>query len=44
MGNGFQEVIYQRTLAWEMSQAGLSYVREIEQEIFYRQLAEPIGT
>ena len=44
LGNGFQEVIYQRALAWEMSQAGLSYVREIEQEIFYKQLSEPIGT
>ena len=44
LGNGFQEVIYQRALAWELSQSGLSYVREIEQEIFYKQLAEPIGT
>ncbi len=44
LGNGFQEVIYQRALAWELSQSGLSYVREIEQEIFYKQLEEPIGT
>ena len=44
LGNGFQEVIYQRALAWEMSQAGLSFAREIEQEIFYKQLPEPIGT
>ncbi len=44
LGNGFQEVIYQRALAWELSQAGLSYVREIEQEIFYKRLPEPIGT
>lgn len=44
LGNGFQEVIYQRALAWEFSQAGLSFVREIEQEIFYKELAEPIGT
>ncbi|MEJ7681411.1 MAG: GxxExxY protein [Segetibacter sp.] len=44
LGNGFQEVIYQRALAWEMSQAGLSYAREIEQDIFYKQLVEPIGT
>ena len=43
-GNGFQEVIYQRALAWELSQSGLSYVREIEQEIFYKELTEPIGT
>ena len=33
---GFQEVIYQRALAFELSQAGLSFEREIEQEIFYK--------
>ena len=44
LGNGFQEVIYQRALAWELAQAGLSYKREIEQDIFYKKLREPIGT
>jgi len=44
LGNGFQEVIYQRALAWEFSQAGLSFSREIEQDIFYKELQEPIGT
>ena len=44
LGNGFQEVIYQRALAWELSQSGLGYLREIEQEIFYKELQEPIGT
>ena len=44
LGNGFQEVIYQRALAYEMAEAGLSFAREIEQEIFYKGLAEPIGT
>jgi GxxExxY protein len=44
LGNGFQEVIYQRALAWEMSQAGLEFAREIEQDIFYKELEEPIGT
>ena len=44
LGNGFQEVIYQRALAWELSQAELSFVREIEQEIFYKELSQPIGT
>ncbi|MFQ3576519.1 MAG: GxxExxY protein, partial [Cytophagales bacterium] len=44
LGNGFQEVIYQRALAWEMKQAGLDFAREIEQEIFYKELPEPIGT
>ena len=36
LGNGFQEVIYQRCLAIEMESAGLSFGREIEQPIFYR--------
>lgn len=44
LGNGFQEVIYQRALDWELGRAGLSYVREIEQEIYYKELEEPIGT
>jgi len=44
LGNGFQEVIYQRALAWEMSQVNLSFNREIEQDIFYKELREPIGT
>ena len=43
LGNGFQEVIYQRALAWELAQAGLFYAREIEQDIFYKELQEPIG-
>jgi len=44
LGNGFQELIYQRALAWELSKAGLLFIREIEQEIFYKELSEPIGT
>ena len=36
LGNGFQEVIYQRCLAIEMESVGLSFGREIEQPIFYR--------
>ncbi|WP_449418658.1 GxxExxY protein [Phormidium nigroviride] len=44
LGNGFQEVIYQRALAYEMGLAGLSFAREIEQPIFYKNLREPIGT
>ena len=44
LGNGFQEIIYQRALAWELKQAGLSFQREIEQDIFYKELPEPIGT
>jgi GxxExxY protein len=44
LGNGFQEVIYQRALAHEMQNARLYFAREIEQEIFYKDLPEPIGT
>lgn len=44
LGNGFQEVIYQRALAYEMRKAGLEFAREIEQYIFYRDLEKPIGT
>ena len=43
LGNGFQEVIYQRALAYEMQRAGLEFAREIEQNIFYKELQEPIG-
>ncbi len=43
-GNGFQEVIYQRALAYEMRMAGLEFAREIEQDIYYKDLPEPIGT
>jgi GxxExxY protein len=35
LGNGFQEVIYQRCLAIELEKAGLSFVIEIEQDIYY---------
>lgn len=34
LGNGFQEVIYQRALAIEMEKQGLSYQRELEMPIF----------
>jgi GxxExxY protein len=44
LGNGFQEVIYQRALAYEMRLRNLNFAREIEQEIFYKNLSEPIGT
>lgn len=35
LGNGFQEVIYQRCLAIELERKGLSFGREVEQNIFY---------
>ena len=36
LGNGFQEVIYQRALEIEMKYAGLEFEREMEMQIFYR--------
>lgn len=36
LGNGFQEVIYQRALEIEMSIARLDFTREMEMSIFYR--------
>ena len=42
LGNGFQEVIYQRALAIEMTSQGLNYSREHEMEIFYK--GKHIGT
>jgi GxxExxY protein len=44
LGNGFQEVIYQRALAYELGLAGLSFARDIEQHIYYKNLPKPIGT
>jgi len=43
LGNGFQEVIYQRALACEMRWQDLKFDREIEQNIYYKELDEPIG-
>jgi GxxExxY protein len=42
LGNGFQEVIYQRALAIEMKYAGIDFRREFEMPIYYRE--EHIGT
>jgi GxxExxY protein len=35
LGNGFQEVIYQRCLEIEMNKEALSFAREYEMPIFY---------
>ena len=32
LGNGFQEVVYQRALAIEMRKTGLEFVREMKQD------------
>lgn len=42
LGNGFQEVIYQRAMAIEMEMQGLGFQREMEMEIFYE--GRNIGT
>ena len=42
LGNGFQEVIYQRALAIEMEKNGLSFIREMEMPVFYHEIQ--IGT
>ncbi len=42
LGNGFQEVIYQRALAIEMKNCHLEYQRELEMPISY--YGEEIGT
>lgn len=36
LGNGFQEVIYQRSLEIEMNDQGLHFAREFEMPIFYK--------
>ena len=35
LGNGFQEVIYQRAMAIEMEKRGLRFGRELEMHIYY---------
>jgi GxxExxY protein len=42
LGNGFQEVIYQRALAIEMEKQGLTFQREMNMTIFYEGI--DIGT
>jgi len=39
LGNGFQEVIYQRALAIEMRTQKLEFQREMEMEIFYKDIS-----
>jgi GxxExxY protein len=42
LGNGFQEVVYQRALEIEFQIEGLSYQREMEMPIYYK--GNKIGT
>ena len=41
LGNGFQEVIYQRALAIEFGRQNISFVRELEMQLHYK--GEHIG-
>jgi len=36
LGNGFQEVIYQRALQIEMEEAGLKFAREFNMPVYYK--------
>src|SRR5450759_4537236 len=42
LGNGFQEVIYQRALEIEMEESGLKFARELNMPVYYksRQIGE----
>jgi GxxExxY protein len=42
LGNGFQEVIYQRCLAIELNKMGIPFQRELEMPIFYD--SQEVGT
>ncbi len=42
LGNGFQEVVYQRALAIEFRLQGLSFARELEMDLTYK--GENVGT
>ena len=42
LGNGFQEVIYQRAMEIEMPYENLSFQREMEMPVYYREIQ--IGT
>lgn len=37
LGNGFQEVIYQRALEYEMELQKIAFAREVEMPVFYKQ-------
>lgn len=39
LGNGFQEVIYQRSLAYELELQGLNFQREVEMPLFYKDIS-----
>jgi len=42
LGNGFQEVIYQRSLEYELKLQNISFAREVEMPVYYKDLQ--VGT
>jgi GxxExxY protein len=42
LGNGFQEVIYQRAFSYEMELRGILHAREVEMNVIYKDLQ--VGT
>jgi len=42
LGNGFQEIIYQRCLAIELEKEGIPFCREVNQDIYYK--GQHVGT
>jgi GxxExxY protein len=38
LGNGFQEVIYQRCMVIELQRANLNFGREVSQDIYYEDI------
>lgn len=38
LGNGFQELIYQRALVEELNLRNINFIREFEMEIFYKSI------
>lgn len=43
-GSSFQEVIYQRALAYELTRVDVKYSREIAMQIFYKDCEYSLGT
>jgi len=42
LGNGFQEVIYQRSLEYELGLQNIQFAREVEMPVYYKDLQ--VGT
>ena len=43
LGPGFPEVVYQRALAYELETRGISFQRELELKLFYKDCSKSIG-